>query len=185
MKTIFAAALLVSTAVTAPAMAQTTIDFEGYSNGTTVGSTYAAQGIVFTDAEFKQCGGGCPTPAFGIFISSANYSSPITATFTGTARDFSFANVSNSGGTAVAYGSGGTLLETINFAAYPGSFSFTSNNIASVVFSGSQFGVDNFSYTLNGAVPEPATWALMILGFGAVGGAMRRRQSVAARVRFA
>lgn len=28
------------------------------------------------------------------------------------------------------------------------------------------------------AVPEPASWALMILGFGAVGGAMRRRQRV-------
>jgi hypothetical protein len=28
-----------------------------------------------------------------------------------------------------------------------------------------------------GGVPEPATWALMILGFGAVGGAMRRRRS--------
>lgn len=26
-----------------------------------------------------------------------------------------------------------------------------------------------------GAVPEPATWAMMILGFGVVGGAMRRR----------
>ncbi len=36
-----------------------------------------------------------------------------------------------------------------------------------------------------GGVPEPATWALMILGFGAVGGAMRRRHSVAAKVRFA
>lgn len=35
------------------------------------------------------------------------------------------------------------------------------------------------------AVPEPSSWALMILGFGAVGGAMRRRQSVAAKVRFA
>lgn len=33
------------------------------------------------------------------------------------------------------------------------------------------------------AVPEPATWAMMIAGFGAVGGAMRRRQI--ARVRFA
>ena len=34
-------------------------------------------------------------------------------------------------------------------------------------------------------VPEPATWAMMILGMGAVGGAMRRRRSVAAKVRFA
>jgi hypothetical protein len=39
--------------------------------------------------------------------------------------------------------------------------------------------------SLAGGVPEPATWALMILGFGAIGGAMRRRQSVAAKVRFA
>nr|WP_239024493.1 PEPxxWA-CTERM sorting domain-containing protein [Sphingomonas corticis] len=41
---------------------------------------------------------------------------------------------------------------------------------------------------INGAiaagVPEPATWALMILGFGAVGGEMRRRQAKAS-VRFA
>jgi hypothetical protein len=46
--------------------------------------------------------------------------------------------------------------------------------------------IDNLSVVNNaGAVPEPATWALMILGFGAVGGAMRRRQAVAAKVRFA
>lgn len=32
-------------------------------------------------------------------------------------------------------------------------------------------------------VPEPATWGMMILGFGAIGSAMRRRESV--RVRFA
>lgn len=34
-------------------------------------------------------------------------------------------------------------------------------------------------------VPEPATWALMILGFGAVGGAMRRRSAVRTAVSFA
>jgi hypothetical protein len=33
------------------------------------------------------------------------------------------------------------------------------------------------------AVPEPATWGMMILGFGAIGAAMRRRQ--ATQVRFA
>ena len=34
-------------------------------------------------------------------------------------------------------------------------------------------------------VPEPATWAMMMLGFGAMGFALRRRQKVSARVRFA
>lgn len=34
--------------------------------------------------------------------------------------------------------------------------------------------VGTFTYTrIGGAVPEPATWGLMILGFGAIGGAMR------------
>jgi hypothetical protein len=31
-----------------------------------------------------------------------------------------------------------------------------------------------------GAVPEPATWAMMLVGFGVVGGAMRRRVRVVA-----
>lgn len=36
---------------------------------------------------------------------------------------------------------------------------------------------DAFSLTVTaGAVPEPATWAMMIAGFGLVGGVMRRRQ---------
>lgn len=46
-------------------------------------------------------------------------------------------------------------------------------------------GCVSFAPSAISAVPEPATWALMILGFGAVGGAMRRRQQVAATVRFA
>lgn len=41
------------------------------------------------------------------------------------------------------------------------------------------------SLSLMGGVPEPTTWALMILGMGAVGGAMRRKQAVKAAVRFA
>ena len=41
----------------------------------------------------------------------------------------------------------------------------------------------NFAPQAPGAVPEPATWAMMIIGFGAIGGALRRRQAV--RVRYA
>jgi PEP-CTERM motif len=36
-----------------------------------------------------------------------------------------------------------------------------------------------------GAIPEPATWAMMILGFGMIGGAMRRRRAVRPTVRVA
>lgn len=49
--------------------------------------------------------------------------------------------------------------------------------------------VDNFSLTATtgatAAVPEPATWGMIILGFGAMAGAVRRRGRVAQRVRFA
>lgn len=39
--------------------------------------------------------------------------------------------------------------------------------------SGNAFETDNFSIN---AVPEPATWALMLVGFGAIGFGMRRRR---------
>ena len=33
--------------------------------------------------------------------------------------------------------------------------------------------------TVTSGVPEPATWAMMITGFGMIGGAMRRRKATA------
>lgn len=36
-----------------------------------------------------------------------------------------------------------------------------------------------------GAVPEPATWAFMIFGFGAIGGAMRRQRKATVKVSYA
>jgi hypothetical protein len=40
------------------------------------------------------------------------------------------------------------------------------------------------SVTPTGPIPEPATWSLMILGFGAVGSALRRRQKLGVRFAF-
>jgi hypothetical protein len=48
------------------------------------------------------------------------------------------------------------------------------------IASGNDFGVDNISLT---AVPEPATWGLMILGFGAAGAAVRTSRRRMALVR--
>ena len=52
-----------------------------------------------------------------------------------------------------------------------------------VAFGGNDFAIDDISLDTQsivnpGAVPEPATWAFMIAGFGAIGGAMRRQRKV-------
>lgn len=50
------------------------------------------------------------------------------------------------------------------------------------------FGINNLVVSGTSAaavVPEPATWAMMIGGFGLIGGAMRRRRKVRTAVRFA
>ena len=38
--------------------------------------------------------------------------------------------------------------------------------------------LDDFTYddAVAGAIPEPGTWAMLIVGLGAVGGALRRRR---------
>ena len=54
----------------------------------------------------------------------------------------------------------------------------TSTELAALKFSSdnNSFEFDNLN-VVSGAVPEPATWAMMIAGFGLVGGAMRRRST--------
>ena len=37
--------------------------------------------------------------------------------------------------------------------------------------------LQNFAFKIDGAVPEPATWAMMLLGFGGIAVAMRRRNT--------
>ena len=49
----------------------------------------------------------------------------------------------------------------------------------------SAFGPATSSPAATGAVPEPATWAMMMLGFGGMGYAMRRKNKVATRIKFA
>jgi hypothetical protein len=46
-------------------------------------------------------------------------------------------------------------------------------------------GTSGIGLPVTGIVPEPATWAMMILGFGMIGGALRSRKAQATRVTYA
>lgn len=69
----------------------------------------------------------------------------------------------------------GSILVNSGYYSGPITFGFGTSGSGAV-------GIDNVVFdvratSISGAVPEPATWALMIGGFGCVGGAMRRRTS--------
>ena len=118
-------------------------------------------------------------------------------TSAGATTTFSFANGTNAfGGTfdlsLANYGSGlkflidGTTLVGSIKNTPTGFFGFISDSAFSAVkIASSTPGQEIYSLTnlvvgqsdVPGAVPEPATWALMILGFGAVAGAMRQRRA--------
>jgi hypothetical protein len=123
-----------------------------------------------------------------------NYAAGFTTGFSFNYVSFSFA-----GSVGVFDGLNGTgnLLATLNLSPNAGScpgygagfcpFSPTGVNFAgtgrSIAFGGvaNQIVFDDVTFgssTPGPGVPEPATWAMLITGFGLVGGAMRRRQSV-------
>ena len=69
------------------------------------------------------------------------------------------------------------------FFGFSSTTAFSSVRVASGSNPGQEtYNLDNLRFAA-GAVPEPATWAMLILGFGVIGGAMRTRQQ--AKVRFA
>ncbi len=61
-------------------------------------------------------------------------------------------------------------------------FDFGGANVNQIVLSSTSnsFEVDNFAVSGSGAVPEPATWAMMIAGFGLIGSTLRRHRKVLA-----
>ena len=82
---------------------------------------------------------------------------------------------------------GDLLLGTAVSGVVTGQFnlSFNAASITKVAIAPGSFndwvGVDNISFD-SGAVPEPATWAMMLAGFGAIGCALRSRRSLRVRV---
>jgi len=118
-------------------------------------------------------------------------------TSTGATSTFTFANGTNAfGGTfdlgIANFGSGVKfILDNTTYAGaiknYPTGFfglisdtTFTSITLGSATTGQEIYKLTNLvvgQSDIPGAVPEPATWALMILGFGAVAGALRQRRA--------
>jgi hypothetical protein len=71
----------------------------------------------------------------------------------------------------------------LNFGFLLGNTGFTPNidSLYSVNLTSNDNSLTVYAKLGAGAVPEPATWALFILGFGLIGAAMRRKTSVAVR----
>jgi choice-of-anchor C domain-containing protein len=95
-------------------------------------------------------------------------------------------------GSATFAGLQGTSRSNMNYS--PWNFTFTATgpttklSFASNPSAGNFYGAALDAVSVRSAVPEPGTWALMLLGFGAVGFGMRRRRKAEdgkLRVRYA
>jgi hypothetical protein len=139
----------------------TTVSTNGFSNLVALSSLSAFSGgttyNVSTPATFYVNGNGYAGIAFGDLNGDDNYFSGINVALLG------YDGISNFGPVAIDY----TDNVIANFSTDNGAV--TLNNATNGTFSAV---VD-----ASAAVPEPATWGMMILGFGLVGAGMRRRKS--------
>lgn len=173
-----------------------TVDFDdpAFANSEILTNQYASQGVTFTGAAMQF------SPSFSADGTRAidNFAAGNTGSVT-SVYDFVFAGRTDFAGISIEFNPNstatfqallnGTVLETYvytntNCCSTPefvglGGFAFDTFRITNVT--GTRFYADNLrfgSVSIGGAVPEPATWALFILGFGVVGGTMRARRRV-------
>jgi hypothetical protein len=168
-----------------PAGTQITTQFAG--SGLTVGGTEALYASSLysaapnmsgmTAASFKAGDNGSTTGVwdfrFGTPVNLAGaffeFNASSTATFTallnGVAQETYVYSNTNCCSSAQFVGFSGITFDTFRVGAV----------------TGTDFYMDNLRFSSSGAVPEPATWAMMIGGFGLAGGAMRlsRRRKTA------
>lgn len=194
---LFAAALSVSVMSGAASAATITFDDLAGSNGDAF-SSFSEDGFSFTKTSgdafvAKLFGNPIPDVFFGPNYGSAAASFDLTsgvgdfvfggfdlagnngaanyviAGFLDGASVFAFAGSHNGGFTTIGSPSSG-LVDKVSFLVTAGGTSANIDNIVATV----------------AAVPEPATWAMMLIGFGAVGAAMRsQRRRVRTSVSFA
>lgn len=194
-KAIFAAVAAI--AVAGPAQAAT-ITFEGHSNtqydAPIVRSGFTIGNQISEEQHFHEVNSssfGLPNNGTGVLLNDRDTTIQVSelalATFTLGSVDVAAAlgNLPAIGLNIFGY-LGAVQTGVINIASLGNGYTTVNGaslgNIDRLVFDGiggsGGFVLDNL--TLNaavGGVPEPSTWALLILGFGATGAAMRRRKA--------
>lgn len=187
---IFAGVALISINCAVPACAQSVVN-GGFETGDLTGWTrFGFMGGTGAGV----CGGGCAeSGGFGAFLGGVGTPGGIEqalATTSGQAYTVTF-SLLNNGGTPSSFlaSFGGTTLLSMSD---PPAFGYTSYSFDAIApssstllqFSGrndpAYFYLDNVSVqSVRAAVPEPSTWAMMLLGFGALGFAKRRARTTA------
>ena len=189
--TLVAAALLATTATTAVA-APITYTLTGQFSGT-------VNGGAFSDVFATFVGRGDTAARFT--AQDANFVPLTSATFTAASTTYTIVPQLNFWSSPAFGSSGFKYFPAPDVYAFRGLGSYDNNSsLAATPVTGYFFGNfsttsgDQFALTSSSgtqfsaqlaAVPEPATWGMMILGFGAMGFAMRRRAKVRTNVSFA
>ena len=185
-KIALAAALLSSSSMAGAVV----VNFDGVPiNGGTIPGGYVEDGVTVTNAANYFW--GYPSGS-QLHLDTGWTNDDYSFTFAGGAFDLQSFDITDTAGNGLLEGfdASNNLIASLAFSASTtGTRNFTTFNGVSRVrlkSTSGHFSIDNFTIAAaTGAVPEPSTWALLILGFGAVGGAMRRRTAVATRTRAA
>ena len=205
MRKLLASGALCALSMATPAVA-TTINFDDLGNGAIVTNQYA--GVTFSSSAGSQVlttaqslGSSLPNFICSGQGGTINCTDPIFVDFAGTGvAGLTFLAVGDNqagvNGSVSVYGSGGALLGTV--ATLGDNDFFTPYTVDLTAFTGitriaitntdpGGLGYDDFTFgpSAGGSVPEPASWAMMLFGFGSLGRALRRRSQASARIRFA
>lgn len=110
-------------------------------------------------------------------LGSGSVTTSVAQTGFNTSIDTDFISILVNGSAVDILRSGNNLVETGSATDIP----ITANILNTIVVSGISKGNGSYGGNLTfipttSAVPEPATWAMMLFGFGAIGFGMRRRK---------
>jgi PEP-CTERM motif-containing protein len=195
-----AAALAATTFISAPAMASVTI--EGDPANTTVNGYSGPNGLLISGSGLSYGPFTLANIGDSLTVGVLTIGTPETSVnlFEDTTPrqvsvDFAFLNPLDATGALVTGSTTGFIIPftgcgilsggcgAVDWSNTPTIFNFGSGGSFSLLLQDAAFGTPGtarvsgtFTY-LSSSVPEPGTWAMMLLGFGAVGFAMRRRRT--------